>query len=59
MRVIGDFTPYGRRLTRGLRSHGDARGRVGDLCNVVTLARDHETPSQNPSSWQSSLHSLA
>ena len=47
LRIIADFTHYGRRLARGLRSHDDARGRVGDLRNAVTLARDHEAPKQN------------
>jgi hypothetical protein len=48
LRIIGDFTHYGRRLARGLRSDDDARGRVGDLRNALTLARDHEAPSQSP-----------
>jgi hypothetical protein len=47
-RIIGDYTHHGRTLARGLRSHDNARGRVGDLRNAVTLARDHEAPSQNP-----------
>jgi len=46
LRIIGDFTHYGRRLARGLRSDDDARGRVGDLRNALTLARDHEAPSK-------------
>ena len=48
LRTIGDFTHYGRRLARGLRSHDDAGSRVGDLRNALTLARDHEAASQNP-----------
>src|ERR1700693_2842895 len=48
LRIIGDFTHYGRRLARGLRSDDDARGRVGDLRNALTRARDHEAPSQSP-----------
>jgi hypothetical protein len=44
--IIGDFTHYERRLARGFRSHDDARGSVGDLCNAPTLARDHEAPRQ-------------
>ena len=48
LRTIGDSTHYVRRLARGLRSHDDARSRVGDLRNALTLARDHEAPSQNP-----------
>jgi hypothetical protein len=45
--IIGNFTHYGRRLARGFRSHDDARGSVGDLCNALTLARDHEAPAQD------------
>jgi hypothetical protein len=45
---IGDLTHYGRRLARSLRSHDDACSRVGDLRNALTLARDHESPLQNP-----------
>src|SRR5262249_35233593 len=59
LRSIGDFTYYGRRLARGLRSHDDARSRLGDLRNALTLACDHETPSQNPGSRPSSLDSVA
>ena len=44
----GDFTLYRRRLARGFRPHDDARGSVGDLRNALTLARDHEAPSQSP-----------
>jgi len=48
LRIIGDFTHYGWRLARGFRSDDDARGRVGDLRNALTLPRDHEEPSQSP-----------
>ena len=47
LHIIVDFTHYGRRLGRGLRSHDDARSRVGDLRNALTLAHDHEALSQN------------
>ena len=47
LRTIGDFTHYGRRLARGLRSHDDARRRVGDLRSPATFGRNHEAPSRN------------
>jgi len=47
VRIIGDFTHHGWRLARGFRSHDDARGRVGDLCNAFALARDHDAPTQD------------
>jgi hypothetical protein len=45
--IVGDCTHDGRRLARGFRSLDDARGSVGDLCNPLTQARDHETRTQD------------
>ena len=45
--IVGDFPYYGRKVARGFCSHDDARGRVGDLYNAPTLARNHEAPRQN------------
>jgi hypothetical protein len=59
LRVIGDFSHHGGRLARGLRSHDDACGRVGGLRDALTLARDHEGPTQSPGCKPSPLNSLA
>ena len=48
LRLIGDFTRYGRGLARGLRSDDDARCRLDDLRNAFTVASDSKAPSQNP-----------
>ena len=46
-RIIGVVTQYGRKLERGLRSHGDARSGVGSLCNALTGTCYHEAPSES------------
>ena len=58
-RIIGSFPQYGRNLARGLRSHDDARSRLGALCNALTGTCDLEAPSQNTRPGPDPVDSLA